>query len=178
MARLAHGDHEALGPLMARHHRRVYRIALSYLRNPEDALDAVQETFVRAFLHAARWDGASEVGPWLSRIAVNQAIDRYRRNKRRAQTYKPLEEGDHHDCLAAGAPSPERQLLGKQLGERIRGALGGLPDRQRAVFVLRHYEEMSLEEIATTLALSLGTVKSNLHRAVHRLRTRLRGLQG
>ena len=73
MARLAAGDREALGPLMERHHRRLYRIALSYLRDPDEALDAVQETFVKAFQDAARWDGAAEVAPWLSRIAVNHA---------------------------------------------------------------------------------------------------------
>jgi RNA polymerase sigma-70 factor, ECF subfamily len=176
MARLAGGDREALAPIMERHYRRVYRIALAYLRNPEDALDAAQETFVKAFEHAARYDGASDVGPWLSRVAVNQAIDRYRRRRRRLQTHAPMEEGDHHDTLAAEAPSPERQVLGRQIGERIGRAISALPERQRAVFVLRHYEEMSLEEIATALDMSLGTVKSSLHRAIYRLRERLAGL--
>ena len=78
MARLAAGDHEALAPLMQRHYRRVYRIALSYLRQPDDALDVVQEAFVRAFQAAPRWDGTA-AGPWLSRITVNLSIDRWRR---------------------------------------------------------------------------------------------------
>jgi RNA polymerase sigma-70 factor (ECF subfamily) len=177
MARLAAGDREALAPIMERHYRRVYRIALSYLRNPDDALDAVQETFVKAYEHAARWDGASDVGPWLSRIAVNHAIDRYRRNKRRQQTYAPMAEGDHQEWLASDAPSPERRVLARQLGERIGIALRGLPEKQRMVFVLRHYQDMSLEEIANALNLSLGTVKSSLHRAVHQLRGRLGGLR-
>ena len=75
MARLAAGDRDALAPLMERHHRRLYRIALSYLRRPDDALDAVQETFVKAFLHAARWDGAAEVAPWLD-AHRGQPVDR------------------------------------------------------------------------------------------------------
>ena len=83
MARLAAGDRDALEPLMERHYRRRLPIALGYLRDADDALDAVQETFVKAFEHAARWDGAAEVAPWLTRIAVNQSIDRYRRNRRR-----------------------------------------------------------------------------------------------
>lgn len=176
MARLAAGDREALAPLMERHRQRVYRIALSYLRDPEDALDAVQETFVKAFLNASRWDGSSDAGPWLSRIAVNHAIDRYRRAKRRRATYTPMEEGDHDERLAAEDPSPERKVMSRDLGERIGAALRGLPEKQRAVFVLRHYDEMSLEDIAATLGLRLGTVKSSLHRAILGLRSRLSGV--
>jgi len=178
MARLVAGDRDAMEPLMGRHYKRVYRIALGYLRNPDDALDVVQETFVKAFEHAARWDTSSEVAPWLCRIAVNQSIDRYRRNRRRRASFSPLEEGDHHESLATAAVSPERRALSGQIGEKIARALDHLPDTQRAVFVLRHYEDMSLEEIAATLDLALGTVKSSLHRAVHRLRGRLSSLAG
>jgi RNA polymerase sigma-70 factor (ECF subfamily) len=176
MARLAAGDREALAPLMERHQQRVYRIALSYLRDPDDAKDAVQETFVKAFLNASRWDGSSDAGPWLSRIAVNHAIDRYRRAKRRRATYTPMEEGDHDERLAAEDPSPERTVMSRDLRERIGAALRGLPEKQRAVFVLRHYDDMSLEDIAETLGLRLGTVKSSLHRAILGLRARLSGV--
>jgi RNA polymerase sigma-70 factor (ECF subfamily) len=177
MHRLAAGDREALTPLMERHYRRLYRLALSYLRNQDDALDAVQETFVKAFQKAARWDGASEAGPWLSRITINLAIDRYRRDKRRQATFTPLAEGDHDDAVATGDPSPERRTFGLELAGRIASAVRVLPEKQRAVFVLRHYEEMSLEEIADSLGMNLGTVKSSLHRAVHRLRERLAGVR-
>ena len=177
MRRLAAGEREALTPLMERHYRRLYRLALSYLRNQDDALDAVQETFVKAFQKAARWDGASEAGPWLSRITINLAIDRYRRDKRRQATFTPLGEGDHDDAVATGDPSPERRTFGLELAGRIASAVRVLPEKQRAVFVLRHYEEMSLEEIADSLGMNLGTVKSSLHRAVHRLRERLQGIR-
>jgi RNA polymerase sigma-70 factor, ECF subfamily len=177
LERLANGDRDALSPLMARHYQRLYRIALSYLRNADDALDAVQETFVKAFQHAGRWDGRSEAGPWLTRIAVNHSIDRYRRTRRRRATFAPWEESDHDETKAVEDPSPEQRAAGQEVGRRIAGALGALPERQRAVFVLRHYEEMSLEEIADSLEMSLGTVKSSLHRAVHRLRERLEGIR-
>ncbi len=179
MARLAAGDREALGPLMGRHYLRIYRIALGYLRSPEDALDAVQETFVKAYQNARGWDGSSEPGPWLTRIAVNHAIDRYRRERRRRASFSPLDgaEEDRDPRLTLEAPSPERQVLGQELGSRIDAALRALPARQRAVFVLRHYEEMSLEEIAVTLELRLGTVKSSLHRAIQGLRVRLEGFR-
>ena len=177
MARLASGDRDALTPLMERHQRRLYRIALSYLRQPDDAMDAVQETFVKAFQNAARWDGRAEVAPWLARIAVNHSIDLYRRHRRRRSTEEPLEEGDHTLQLVTDAPAPDRKVLGRELGERIQGALSLLPERQRQVFVLRHYDEMTLEEIADTLEMSLGTVKSSLHRALHRLREGLQGVR-
>lgn len=176
MARLAAGDREALAPLMERHSRRVYRIALAYLRDADDALDVVQDTFVKAFQNAGRWDLASEVSPWLMRIAVNQSIDRYRRARRRGAHHTPLVEGDHDQRIADEGLSPERRVQGRELGARIARALEGLPEGQRAVFVLRHYEELSLEEIARTLGIRLGTVKSSLHRAVHRLRSRLAGV--
>jgi RNA polymerase sigma-70 factor (ECF subfamily) len=179
LGRMAAGDREALGPLMERHQRRLYRIALSYLRDPDDALDAVQEIFVKAYQGAARWDGGSEVGPWLTRIAVNHSIDRYRRSRRRLAAETPLDEdeGETDLRLSHAGPSPERGVLGREVGERIAAALRSLPERQRAVFVLRHYDELPLEEIARTLDMSLGTVKSSLHRAVHRLRERLEGLR-
>lgn len=177
MHRLAAGDREALAPLMERHYQRLYRLALSYLRNQDDALDAVQETFVKAFQKAERWDGASEAGPWLSRITINVAIDRYRRDKRRRATFTPMAEGDHDETVATGDPSPERRTFGLEVAGRIASAVRVLPEKQRAVFVLRHYEEMSLEEIADSLGMNLGTVKSSLHRAVHRLRERLTGIR-
>jgi RNA polymerase sigma-70 factor (ECF subfamily) len=179
MGRLAQGDRDALGPLMERHYRRLYRLALSYLRRDDDALDAVQEIFVKAYQAAPRWDRESEVGPWLTRIAINHSIDRYRRGRRRQAAEAPLDEeaGERDVRMTAGDPSPERRVLGREVGERIASALKLLPDRQRAVFVLRHYEEMPLEDIARTLEMSLGTVKSSLHRAVHRMRERLEGLR-
>lgn len=177
MARLARGDREALEPLMGRHQRRLYRIALGYLRDPDLALDAVQETFVKAFQSAARWDGRAEVAPWLVRIAVNESIDQYRKVRRRRTSEEPLPEDDHSGRLTVEGAAPDRRVLGREIGERIQAALLGLPDRQRAVFVLRHCEEMSLEEIAESLHMNLGTVKSALHRAVRRLRERLEGVR-
>ncbi len=158
---------------MERHHRRVYRIALSYLRNPDDALDAVQETFVKAFQNAGRWHPESEVLPWLTRIAVNQSIDQYRRGRRRQAMETPLEREDGVVRLSTGELPADIRLEGRETGERISRAVRELPATQRAVVILRHYEQLTLEEIASTLGLRLGTVKSALHRGLQRLRTRL-----
>jgi RNA polymerase sigma factor (sigma-70 family) len=175
MGRLARGDRDALGPLMERHHRRLFRIALSYLRDADEAMDAVQETFVKAYQAAARWDPVSEVAPWLSRIAVNHSIDCYRRRRRRRQSEEPMPELpiDHDSRWRGTEPSPESEVAGREVGRQIAAALAILPERQRTIFVLRHYDERSLPEIADTLGMSLGTVKSSLHRAIARLRERL-----
>jgi RNA polymerase sigma-70 factor (ECF subfamily) len=134
---------------------------------------------VKAYRNARRWKTSSEVAPWLTRIAVNQAIDSYRRRRYRQSVAEPLaDEADRDGRIHAPDPSPERQVLARELSERIGAALRGLPETQRAIFVLRHYEELSLEEIAKTLGLRLGTVKSGLHRALRRLRPRLAGLRG
>lgn len=173
MARLAGGDREALAPLMERHHRRLFRIALGYVRRPDDAMDVVQETFVKAYVNAARWDPAAEVGAWLARIAVNASIDLYRKGRRRQRTEAPLEETDRRRDLEEPAPGPDRGVLGREIRERVSIAVASLPDKQRAVFVLRHYDGRSLEEIADALGMRLGSVKSTLHRAVRHVRARL-----
>ncbi len=171
MRRLALGERAALDPLMERHYARLYRIALGYLRRPDDALDAVQEVFVKAFRQAHLWQERAEPGAWLTRITVNQSIDRWRRGRRR------LTAEEHDRRLTHDAPSAERRVFGRELRERVERALGGLPERQRAVFVLRHYEELPLEEISRALDMNLGTVKSNLHRALVHLRRRLAGVR-
>jgi RNA polymerase sigma-70 factor (ECF subfamily) len=175
MQQLARGERDALGPLMERHHRRLFRIALSYLRDVDEAMDAVQETFVKAYQAASRWDPVSEVGPWLSRIAVNHSIDCYRRRRRRQRSEGPMPDdtSDHDSRWRAADPSPESEASGREVGHRIAAALRTLPERQRTIFVLRHYGERSLPEIADSLGMSLGTVKSSLHRAIARLRERL-----
>lgn len=175
--RLAAGDEDALAPLMERHHRRIYRLCFSYLRSHDEALDAVQETFVKAFQHASRVSEAHDPGRWLSRIAINQSIDQYRRGQRRGRVEETMAEGDRDERMAADDPTPERRAFSTQIRGRIDTALRTLPERQRAVFVLRHYEGLSLEEIAHSLDISLGTVKSSLHRALHHLRGRLQGLR-
>jgi RNA polymerase sigma-70 factor (ECF subfamily) len=171
---LARGEREALVPLMERHYQRLFRVALAYVRTEEEALEVVQDAFVKAWRGAARWDPAGEPAHWLTRIAVNCAIDRYRRQRRRRAREEPLPEHADHDArwvsAGGGADLPLRE---REVRERLDRALLDLPARQRAVFVLRHYDERSLDEIARVLGLRLGTVKSTLHRAVTRLRETL-----
>ena len=177
MLRLARGDRDALEPLVERHQARLFRIALAYLRDEGEAMDVVQETFMKAFTHAGSWREQAPVSPWLTRIAINAAVDRYRSSRRRRLSEHPLEQDGRELPVEDESPSPERGVQGRELAERIGTALRCLPERERAIFVLRHYEELSLAEIAETLGLRIGTVKSTLHRAVHHLRERLAGVR-
>ena len=120
MARLAAGDREALAPLMERHYRRLYRIALAYLRQPDDALDVVQEAFVKAYQSAARWDGSAEAGPWL--VAHHGEPRRSTAGGATGdapQTFTPLAEGDHDGVARRPRrPGPDRGVAGREAGER------------------------------------------------------------
>jgi RNA polymerase sigma-70 factor (ECF subfamily) len=173
MQRLACGDGAALEPLVERHQGRLFRIALAYLRDEAEALDVVQETFMKAFTHAGTLRADAPVTPWLTRIAINAAVDRYRRGRRRRLSEEPLEQDGRERPIPDETPSAERRVQGRELSERIGTAIRCLPERERAVFVLRHHEEMSLAEIGETLGLRIGTVKSTLHRAIHHMRERL-----
>src|ERR1700741_3367990 len=142
MERRAGGDQESLSELMRRHHQRLFRVAIGYVRDAHDAPEIVQETFVKAYRNAARWRRAVE---------------------------EPLQaEAVHDGRWTADGPSPERRMLGQELRERLDAALLALPERQRAIFVLRHYQGLELSEIAGALDMRLGTGKSGLHRALAR----------
>ena len=108
--------------------------------------------------------------------AVNQAIDRLRRRKRRAGE-QSIEDDARALDLRADTLEADQIVYGREIQERLTRALEGLPDGQRAVFVLRHYDQLSLDEISATLEMNLGTVKSSLHRALQHLRRRMGSLR-
>jgi RNA polymerase sigma-70 factor (ECF subfamily) len=166
VSRARAGDTEAFDALMRQHMDRVYALAYRMLRDREEALDVVQEVFIK--LHGAigslRAEG--QVGAWLYRVCTNHCIDRSRRRRETA----PLEEDLHAD----GSESrPEESLERRELQRVVLAAVDGLPPRQRAVFLLRHYEYLSLEEIGQSLGCATGTVKAHLSRATSKVRTAL-----
>ncbi|MFQ5719620.1 MAG: RNA polymerase sigma factor [Acidobacteriota bacterium] len=167
---------DAFEEFVRRYQKRFYRIAMGYMRDHDDALDAVQGTFIRIYSARHRWTPRARPFTWSYRILVNHCIDLIR--KRRIRDADSLD-----DVQAAGRDAPDRttpspfdRSAGHEVGDAIREAVAGLPDRQREVFTLRHFEELSLQEIANVQGCALGTVKSSLHRAVMTLRDRLSGL--
>lgn len=164
---------DAFEEFVRRYQRRFYRIAMGYMRDHDDALDAVQGAFIRIYKARQRWTPQAQPFTWSYRILVNHCIDLIRKRRIRDATSldsETLREGDLEDTRSV---SPFESSAGVEVGQAIREAVAGLPDRQREIFTLRHFEELSLQEIAEVQGCALGTVKSSLHRAVMTLRNRL-----
>lgn len=164
---------DALEEFVRRYQKRFYRIAMGYLRDHDDALDAVQGAFIRIHRARARWTPQAQPFTWAYRILVNHCIDLIR--KRRIRDAASLDAPNMADKEIEDrtSPTPFDRSAGREVGVLIREAVADLPDRQREIFTLRHFEEMSLKEIADVQGCALGTVKSSLHRAVMTLRERL-----
>jgi RNA polymerase sigma-70 factor (ECF subfamily) len=165
--------------LVRLHQRRIYRVLLAIVRDPDAADTLTQECFLRAYEKRASFRGESSVGTWLVRIAVNLARDH---TKNRRQTFwrrlfqwtRDDEPMAHAERVADAQASPERVLVARQEAAAVWSAVEELPSQQRAVFVMRFVEEMPLGEIARAMGLEVGTVKSHLHRAVSTVRKKLK----
>ncbi len=167
------GDPAALEELIRQHGRQVYRVAFRFFRNRSDAEEMAQEVFVRAYREWPRFRGGARLGTWLYRITVNACLDRKRRERVRQEVSLGLAA-----AAPAGAPDPFAGAVSRQFVDRVAAAMDELPPRQRAIFILRIYEELSLQEIADVLESPLGTVKANLHHALVKVRRALHDLIG
>ena len=178
--RCAARDEDACAELVNEHQRMVYQLSLNLLGDHNEALDLSQEVFLRVFRTIGSFRGASQLRTWIYRIVVNQARNRQRWWRRRHRSQQvSLDEHirDHGELPEAGNNgSPDRALGQKQLGERIRVALEGLPFDQRTALVLREIDGLSYEEIGYSLGIAVGTVKSRLARAREALRAQLRNV--
>jgi RNA polymerase sigma-70 factor (ECF subfamily) len=157
--------------LVARYQDRIYTLALRLLDQPDDALDAAQEAFVRAYTALGQFDLERPFAPWLCRIATNVCIRMLRGRRPGLSLNAILEEGDERALRSERIEDDPEQVLALSLrDEEIRRAVLALPEPYRVVILLRYTEEMSYEAIAEALELPLGTVKTHLHRAHQRLR--------
>lgn len=175
MARIQEGDEEAFTIFVSRYQRRFFRLAYSYLHNQEEALDAVQEAFIKIYRGRASWEPRATPFTWAYRIVANHCIDLLR--KRRGDTWSidDTEEGETRDIHDRAAVDPLHAQVEREEAVLMRAAIAKLPVRQREIIVLRHYEGLSLQEIAEAQSCALGTVKSSLHRALANLKEILEG---
>ena len=168
--RFARGDRIALDELFRRYRAVAYRVAYRLLGREPDALDAVQNAFVKAFTHLDRFRGSSSFKTWLLRIVSNAAFDLGRQRKREGWNERiqdrPSSERDGPD----GQPPPDSELELADLRRTIETALGRLPEAQRQTFVLHVDGELSYREVAETLGISIGTVMSRLYYARQKLK--------
>ena len=175
--RCAAGDEDASAELVAEHQRTVLQLAANLLGDREEALDLSQEVFLRVFRTIHRFRGHSSLRTWIYRIVVNQARNRHRfwrRRHRDEQVSLDQHVAAHGDILRGPGPAPDRVLAQKELAEQLQRALERLPFEQRTAIVLREVDGLSYEEIAYSLNLAVGTVKSRLTRARQALRADLR----
>jgi len=175
--RCAAGEQTACTELVAEHQRMVVQLAMNLLGERDEALDLSQEVFLRVFRTIHRFRGQSSLRTWIYRIAVNQARNRHRfwrRRHRADQVSLDQHIAAHGDFVSAGEATPDRLLAQKELGERLQTALDHLPFDQRTAIVLREIDGLSYEEIAFSLGVAVGTVKSRLTRARQALRLELR----
>lgn len=171
------GDMSAFETLVRRYDRRLLRIAQNVMHNWEDAEDAVQEAFLKAFQHLGGFREDSQFSTWIIRITVNRCLMKLRQQKTRKEVSHdsnvPSEEQGLPFDIADWAPNPEQSYRASEFREILRKNLGGLPPGLRMVFVLRDVEGFSLEETAQVLQLTVATVKTRSRRARLLLRERL-----
>jgi RNA polymerase sigma-70 factor (ECF subfamily) len=175
--RCAEGDEAACADLVAEHQRMVVQLAMNLLGDRDEALDLSQEVFLRVFRTIQRFRGQSSLRTWIYRIAVNQARNRHRfwrRRHRADQVSLDQHIATHGEFRSSSELTPDRVLAQKQLAERLQHALDHLPFDQRTAIVLREIDGLSYEEIAFSLGVAVGTVKSRLTRARQALRLELR----
>jgi RNA polymerase sigma-70 factor, ECF subfamily len=173
-SRSAGDDPAAFQALVERHRSMVYRVAYQFAGNHHDAEDIAQEVFIKVYRSLDRFRQDAQLSSWLYRIAMNACID-HRRRQRLAVAAPFGEEAEHRMLnTAEETPDPEDRAYAGELGEVLESEIARLPKGQRIVFVMRHHHGLKLGEIADALGLAEGTVKRQLHAAIHRLRGRLR----
>ena len=167
---------------MAGEQRRVFGLCQRLLRDLDEADSATQDVFLKAYTALCK-DNAKvldDPARWVTRIAVNTCLDRLRSQRWRFWRRRPSQQDEQMILRLACSDRPEAEdsYFAVQIRARLEAALEKLSPRQRAAFTLRHYEDLSLEEIGRLLDLDIGTVKAHMHRAVVKLRHELRDLYG
>ncbi len=161
ISRCQQGDQEALKEIFDKYHKKVYRIAYGVVRHREEALDIVQEVFIKLFRSIKNFKGKSHFYTYLYRMVMNTAIDHARKTGK--QFISSLDEEGSFEPSDELEKGPERILLQKELEERVKGAMEKLPAEQRAALIFRDVEGLSYQEMAEAMGCSIGTVMSRLH---------------
>jgi RNA polymerase sigma-70 factor, ECF subfamily len=173
-------EDEDFRALVERHSRSIFRLAYRMTGNEHDAEDVVQETFIRAYRRMSQFENRADLGSWLYRIGVNCALDYLRSRQRHAGGRESIEgiAATSSQALRAKDPSPDRILLSGEVQRAVSAALAELTPRERAAFVLRHFEGSAIEEIARILNVRPNAAKHTVFRAVKKLRKALAPLVG
>ncbi len=172
ISRCQQGDQEALKEIFDKYHKKVYRIAYGVVRQREEALDVVQEVFIKLFRSIKNFKGRSHFYTYLYRMVMNTAIDHAR--KAGKQFMSSLNEEGSFEPSDEVEKGPERILLQKELEERVKLAMDKLPAEQKAALIFRDVEGLSYQEMAEAMGCSIGTVMSRLHYGRKRMQESLK----
>ena len=165
VGRALSGSEQAARELVGRHQRPVFNLIVRMVRDPALAEDLAQETFVKVFTRLASYDPGYKFASWILKIAQNTTIDHLRQARPRTASLDSTDDSTEAAPCDSTTPSPLALVERKELADVLDVAIDRLRPEYRQVVILRYQEELSYEEIAETLALPLGTVKSYLHRA-------------
>ena len=179
ISRCQKGDREALREIFDKYHKKVYRISYGVVRQREEALDIVQEVFIKLFRSIKNFKGRSQFYTYLYRMTMNTAIDHAR--KAGKQFFSSLDQEGSFEPPDELEKGPERVLLQKELEERVKWAMSKLPAEQKAALIFRDVEGLSYQEMAEAMGCSIGTVMSRLHYGRKRIQELLKdyvSLQG
>ncbi len=175
--RAQQGDKVAFRELVERYKKKIYYLAYDLTGNFHDAEDLSQEVFIKMFRFLPRFRGEAKLSSWLYRITVNTYLSRRRRNQvsslLRLESFAEEGENLQNFQLDDNRSSPEQAAEETLMQQHIEQALSKLTPRERSIFTLRHYHDLPLKEIAVTLKINLGTVKSLLFRALKKMQTEL-----
>ncbi|MGD8858729.1 MAG: sigma-70 family RNA polymerase sigma factor [Myxococcales bacterium] len=177
--RVQNGDQEAFRQLFERYNRRAFAVAVGVVKNQEDALDVVQEAFIKVHKHIGNFQGTSAFYTWLYRIVMNLAIDHVRKRRKLTEfddgIHKEDAAGDGTLLPRVAGSNPGKTVARHELSAQIQAALETLPEYHRAVIVLREVEGLSYEEMAEVLEVPKGTIMSRLYHARRKMQEQLSG---
>jgi RNA polymerase sigma-70 factor (ECF subfamily) len=177
LERARQGRSDAFSTLVRRHDRYLYRVARSVLRDDDEAEDVVQQTYLQAFAHLVDFRGEASLRTWLTRIALNDALQRRRRQRSTVELDQldTARERIRSDVVLSSliTPTPEQAAARSQVREILERAVDDLPPAFRTVLIMRDVEEVSVDETANILAIKPETVRTRLHRARRMLRDSL-----
>ncbi len=178
VARARAGDGDAFRALVERHSRSIFRLAYRMTGNEHDAEDVVQETFLRAYRRLNRFESRSDFGTWLYRIAVNCSLDLIRGRRKHQERHDSTQQEESAEILSLPAKNPPQDHLvfSSEVQQRVAAALAEMSCNERAAFVLRHFQEMSIEEVGRALGLRTSATKHSIFRAVRKLRRELQSV--
>ena len=183
LGRIRAGDSEAFEYFVKTYQKKVFRLVYTLLRDPSEADSVTQDVFVKAYRAIKDFKGDAAFETWITRIAINAVRDQMRRRKP-VVSFSDLKAAEEDDSLEVprsidptDGTSPLRDSLSREIRHRVATALVDLSPRQRAVFVMKHYEDRTIAEIGAATGLDDGTIKSHLFRAARKLRQSLEDLR-